>query len=251
MQAIEVEKFSFSYPDGTSALRDISFSVSSGERVVILGPNGAGKSSLLLSVAAIYRGTGVIRICGDVVGRATISKIRRRMGLVFQNPDDQLFMPTVLDNVSFGLINEGVKRPEAEDRAMRTLEAMGIATYAERSVNRLSHGQRKRAALASALVVQPEILLLDEPTSDLDPRGRRSLIELLGDQKQTLIIATHDLELTLELADRILVLDGGAIRSIWSRDELLAYPALLSEHDMLPMPSHLEWMAVLAGKVRG
>ena len=230
--------FTFAYPDGTATLVNITFSVKDGECVVILGANGAGKSTLLLSVAAIYRGTGAIRICGELVEKQTISSVRRHMGFIFQNSDDQSFMPTVLDNVAVGMMNRGAKRNEAEERGRHVLELMGLQDYVNRPVSHLSHGQRKKAALAAVLVMQPDILLFDEPTSGLDPRGRRNLIELLGAQRQTLLIATHDLELTAELADRIIVLDGGRIRSTWTKEELRANPMLLDEHDLLPLASY-------------
>jgi cobalt/nickel transport system ATP-binding protein len=246
LNAIEVCGFRFAYPDGTDALRDIGIAIAVGERVALLGANGAGKSTLLLAMGAILRGTGTVRILGTEVERSTVAAIRRRIGLVFQDPDDQLFLPTILDDVAFGPLNAGASRGEADRVASETLAAVGLADLAPKPASRLSHGQRKRAALATALAMRPEILLLDEPTSGLDAVGRREAIAFLARREQTLVFSTHDLDLTAEIADRIVVLEEGRIACDGPASELLSRTEFFDRHGLRPGDAYLRLMALLA-----
>lgn len=245
MAAIEVDHFSFAYPSGMKAVTDVSFSVAPGDCVALLGPNGAGKSSLLFCLSAIFRGTGTIRICGNEIRKGAIDAVRRQIGFVFQNPDDQLYMPTVIENVTLRLINDGLARDAAQQEGLRVLDRFRLAQQAERRVDDLSQGQRKAVALAAALITKPQILLLDEPSSGLDSRSRRTLVDLLELHEGVKIVATHDLELTAEIADRILLLDQGSLREDWTRDQLLANPSALDKYGLLPLPRYISLIGSL------
>ncbi|GAB4286670.1 MAG: ABC transporter ATP-binding protein [Coriobacteriia bacterium] len=227
------------YPDGTHALRGVSLSVAAGERVALLGPNGAGKSTLMLHANGVLRATsGSVAVGGVTVAEDTVRAARARVGLVFQDPDDQLFMTTIYDDVAFGPLNMGLDPAEVDERVHGALHAVGLAELATKAGQHLSFGQRKRAALATVLAMRPEVLVLDEPTSNLDPRGRRDMIALLGQIEATLVVATHDMDLAWELCERAVVLDGGRTVADGPRDAVMADESLLAEHG-LELPLHV------------
>ncbi|MDR2849083.1 MAG: energy-coupling factor ABC transporter ATP-binding protein [Verrucomicrobiota bacterium] len=210
--AIEVTGLSFAYPDGTEALREVSFSVAPGEAVALIGANGAGKSTLLMQLNGyLTPRAGQVSVAGAVLTRQTVAAARRAVGMVFQDPDDQLFMPTVGEDIAFGPLNAGLPPEEAVRRADAALARVGMAHLKDRPPYRLSAGEKRSAAIATVLALEPEILVMDEPSSNLDPRGRRRLIELLRSFNHARIIATHDLELVVEVCSRVIVLDGGRV----------------------------------------
>jgi cobalt/nickel transport system ATP-binding protein len=208
--AIEVSGLSYSFSDGTKALEDISFSLHSGESVALLGPNGAGKSTLLLHLNGLLRGNGRVRIFGQEISEDSLAWIRRQVGMVFQDPDDQLFMPTLKEDVAFGPLNMGLTQQEIEERVAWALQSVGLADLAEKSPHHLSFGQRKRAAFATVLSMRPKVMVLDEPTSNLDPRSRKDMVSLIRSMQTNgaaIITATHDVDLVSFLADRVILLD--------------------------------------------
>lgn len=229
---IQVCDLSYAYHDGHLALRSLSLTVQQGEKVALVGPNGAGKSTLLLHLNGILRGEGVVRVMGQEVTEPHLSRIRAQVGLVFQNPDDQLFSPTVFDDVAFGPLYAGLPEDEVRRRVGWALAQVGMGGYAERISHHLSLGEKKRAAIASVLSMEPEILVLDEPTSGLDPRTRRRLIEILRELPQTLLCATHDLQMVAEAFSRTVVLDEGQVVADGPTHELLADQQLLETHGL-------------------
>jgi cobalt/nickel transport system ATP-binding protein len=229
---IEIDSLSFAYPDGRSALRDVSLGVRPGEKVALVGPNGAGKSTLLLHLNGILRGEGTVRVMGQEVADPHLARIRSQVGLVFQDPDDQLFSPTVFEDVAFGPLYAGLPEEEIRHRVAWALAQVELEGYAERVSHHLSLGEKKRAAIASVLSMQPEILALDEPTSGLDPRTRRRLIGLLHELPQTMLVATHDMQFVAQVFPRTVVLDGGWVVADGPTDELLADRQLLEAHGL-------------------
>ncbi len=210
--ALEVRDLAFTYPDGHQALRGVDLTVTAGERVAILGPNGAGKTTLVLALNGINTPTrGTVRVAGTTVERPTLAEIRRRVGIVFQDPDDQLFMPTVRDDVAFGPANLGVRGVELAARTAEALDAVGMAHVADRAPHHLSFGERRRVALATVLAMRPDVLVLDEPSSNLDPSARRELAEIVLGLPVTILLVTHDLPYALQLCARSVVLNGGRI----------------------------------------
>jgi cobalt/nickel transport system ATP-binding protein len=232
--SLEVEGLAFAYPDGQQALFGIDLVVERGERVALLGPNGAGKTTFVLHLNGILcGGAGRVRIGGLEVrpdDRAALREIRRRVGIVFQDPDDQLFMPTVRDDVAFGPANLGLRRPELQARVAAALAAVGMADVADRPPHHLSFGQRRRVAVATVLAMEPEILVLDEPTSNLDPASRRELAEVLAALPVTLLVVTHDLPYALELCERSIVLSEGSVVADGPTADVLANAELLRRH---------------------
>ena len=232
--SLEVEGLAFAYPDGHQALFGIDLNVARGERVALLGPNGAGKTTLVLHLNGILSGgAGTVRIAGLQVrpdDRDTLREIRRRVGIVFQDPDDQLFMPTVRDDVAFGPANLGLRGPELEARVASALAAVDMAGVADRPPHHLSFGQRRRVAVATVLAMEPEILVLDEPTSNLDPASRRELAEVLDSLPVTLLVVTHDLPYALELCERSIVLSAGSIVADGPTADVLGDEDLLRRH---------------------
>ena len=220
--AIDISGLSFRYPDGTLALDALDLSVGVGERLALIGPNGAGKSTLMLHLNGLLRGPGSIGILGMQLGERTLKDIRRRVGLVFQNPDDQLFMPTVFDEVAFAAVNAGHPEDEVRRRVAASLEAVAMGWSERKNPTDLSLGQKKRIAIASVLVTDNEILVLDEPSAGLDPRGRRELIALLDGFTCTMVIATHDLDLAAQLCTRVAVMAEGRILRLAPPAEVLA-----------------------------
>jgi len=230
--AVEIRNLSYSYPDNTSALEDVSLAVGAGERVVILGANGAGKSTLLLHLNGLLRGSGLVRICGLEVKRRNLNEIRRKAGVVFQNPDDQLFCPTVYEDIAFGLRNLGFSEEVVKGKVRDSLEQTGVPGFEHRSAHHLSFGQKRRVAIAAVLAMEPEILVLDEPTSNLDPKGKRQIRSLLGEISLTQIIVTHDLNSVREMADRVVVMFRGRIFADGKPEEILGDEELLKAADL-------------------
>jgi cobalt/nickel transport system ATP-binding protein len=233
-KVIEIEGLSFSYPDGQQALQEVNLVVHAGESVAIIGPNGAGKSTLLLHFNGILRGNSKVRICGLPAEDRNLKEIRRRVGMVFQDPEDQLFSPTVFDDVAFGPINMGCSKAEVERRVKQALERVGMSGYEQRSPYHLSVGEKKKVAIATVLSMEPEILVLDEPTSNLDPRSKWNLIKLLRGLCITKIVATHDLELVRALCHRTVMLDHGKVVADGSTEVILSDLSLLQAHGLAP-----------------
>jgi cobalt/nickel transport system ATP-binding protein len=221
----------FAYPDGRTALRGVDLTVGAGERVAILGPNGAGKTTLVLHLNGIYLpSAGEVHVSGLRSGAANLREIRRRVGVVFQDPDDQLFMATVGQDVAFGPANLGFRGQELDNRVGTALAAVGMTHAAQRAPHHLSFGERRRAAIATVLSMDPDILVLDEPSSNLDPAARREVATLLRQLSLTTIVVTHDLPYALELCERSVILDGGAIVADGPTTEILADEELLAAH---------------------
>lgn len=209
--AIDVRGLSFSYPDGTKALRGVDFQLSAGESVAVFGANGSGKTTFLLHLAGLLRGEGEIRIAGRSLDDASLAEIRRNVGYVFQDSDDQLFMPTVLEDVAFGPLHQGLEAREAMRRAEEIIGTLGIAHLANRAPYHLSAGEKKRASLAGVLAMRPEVLVFDEPTTFLDPPGQNELARLLGELPQAKLIATHDVYFARRVAQRAIFFSEGRI----------------------------------------
>ncbi len=232
--AVEVEHLSYAYPDGRTALDDVSLRLEPGERAALVGPNGSGKSTLLLNLIGVLRAQrGTVRIGGLPLGDDTVGRIRALAGLVFQNPDDQLFSLFVRQDVAFGPLHMGLAREDVEARVARALAAVGMSDYADRVSYHLSIGEKKRVALATILSMEPQILLLDEPSAGLDPRARRELISLLaGFNGRTLFVSTHDMRLARDLCQRVIVLDGGRVAADGAADAVLYDAALMERHGL-------------------
>jgi energy-coupling factor transporter ATP-binding protein EcfA2 len=227
---IEVRNLSYRYPDGKEALRGINFTVTEGECVGLIGPNGAGKSTLLLHLNGILpeKLDGAVSVCGQPVTNENIENIRRTVGLLFQDPDDQLFCPTVFEDVAFGPQQLGL----SETVVPAALERVGLTGFEKRSPHHLSRGEKRRVCLAGVLACEPRVLVLDEPTSDLDPRGKRELKALLRQIPATKIIASHDLELVVELCPRVIVLDCGEVVADGRTSDLLNDQNLMLAHGL-------------------
>ena len=230
--SIEVRNLSFSYPDGHQALKDVTLSIAPGEKVALVGPNGAGKSTLLLHLNGILSGQGRVTVCGLTVEQKNLSRVRAMVGLVFQNPDDQLFSPTVFDDVAFGPLYQGLEPAEVERRVDSALTAVRMTGYARRVSHHLSAGEKKRIAIATVLSMNPEVLVLDEPTAGLDPRARRTLIKLLRDLPMTMLAASHDLAMVRELLPRMVIMDEGRIVADGPTGKLLKDEKLLEAHGL-------------------
>ena len=238
-EAIRVENLHYRYPDGTYALKGVSFCIGEGESVAIVGPNGAGKTTLLLHFNGILRGSGKVFVFGEEVTSRNLLTVRRLVGLVFQDPDDQLFMPTVLEDAAFGPLNLGLSQEEAIKRAMNALDMVGMSYAANKSPHQLSFGERKRVAIATVLAMEPKVLVLDEPTANLDPRSRRQLLSLLRQLEVTKIVATHDLDAALFLCDKAILMDDGKIVAIGETREIFSNEALMEAHGLEVPPSIL------------
>jgi cobalt/nickel transport system ATP-binding protein len=233
---LAIRGLSFRYPDGHPALDGVDLLVEEGERVALLGPNGAGKTTLAHHINGILEAQeGVIEVDGLVLGEDSLPEIRRRVGLVFQDPDDQLFMPTVADDVAFGPANLGLRGSELEHRVHDALMSVGAAALGPRPPHHLSGGEKRRAALAGVLAMKPVILVLDEPTSGLDPAGRREVTGLLDALQMTQLVITHDLPFALELCERAVIIDRGRVAADGPTADLLADASLLAAH-RLEMP---------------
>ena len=242
--AIRVENLSYHYPDGRVALDGVDLNIAPGERVAILGPNGARKTTLMLHLNGVLSASsGTVEIGGMALNRKNLREIRRRVGVVFQDPDDQLFMPTVAQDVAFGPANFGVTGDALAERVQAALEIVSMTQHADRSPAHLSGGQRRRAALATVLACEPEILVLDEPSANLDPVARRELAETLATLSATMVIVTHDLPYAAQLCERAIVLDSGVVVADDSVTAVLSDRELLAAHRLeLPwgfvVPAH-------------
>lgn len=229
-KSIEIEDLWFEYPDKRAALKGIDLQIYSGEKAALVGLNGAGKSTLLLHLNGILSGRGAIHINGIRLTPATSGQIRALVGLIFQSPDDQLFSTTVFEDVAYGPIYQGLPPAEVKARVRQALDAVGMGEYAHRASYHLSLGEKKRIAIATVLSMQPEILVLDEPSAGLDPRARRNLVALLKDLPHTMVIATHDLDLAKELTTRTLVMFEGKIVADGPTGQILQDPDILQRY---------------------
>jgi len=231
---LTVSSLSFAYPDGRQALRGIDLSLAAGERVALLGPNGAGKTTLVLHLnGVLHGGSGSVVVDGLPVNprdRSSLAEVRRRVGIVFQDPDDQLFMPTVADDVVFGPSNLGLRGSALDARVDEALASVGMSEHRDRAPHHLSFGQRRRVAVATVLAMRPSLLVLDEPSSNLDPASRRELAEILTSLPVTMLMVTHDLPYALQLCERSVILDEGAVVADAPTGELLRNEALLASH---------------------
>jgi cobalt/nickel transport system ATP-binding protein len=229
--AIDVRGLRFHYPDGHEALRGIDLQVEAGERVALLGANGAGKTTLALHLNGInVPDEGSVRIGDLLVEESTFAEVRRRVGLVFQDPDDQLFMPTVGEDVAFGPANLGLRGADLDVRVAEALAAVDASQLADRTPHHLSGGERRRVALATVLAMRPDVLVLDEPTSGLDPAGHRELVEVLRSLPMTQVVITHDLPFALELCERAVIIGEGRVAADRSTATALADGQLLARH---------------------
>jgi cobalt/nickel transport system ATP-binding protein len=228
---LDVRGLAYAYPDGHQALYGVDLHVHAGERVALLGPNGAGKTTLVLHLNGILTaGAGTVAISGLPVGRDSLQEVRRRVGIVFQDPDDQLFMPTVRDDVAFGPANLDLSGAALDARVRHALEQVGMAEYADRPPHHLSFGQRRRVAVATVLAMEPEILVLDEPSSNLDPASRRELADIVRSLDVTVLMVTHDLPYAMELCPRSVVLSDGVIVADGPTYDVLTDDALMAAH---------------------
>jgi cobalt/nickel transport system ATP-binding protein len=235
--ALEVRDLRYRYPDGTAAINGMSFSVASGECVGVIGPNGAGKSTLLLHLNGVLpengEGTGEVRVEGQPIGKSTLAEVRRKVGLLFQDPDDQLFCHTVFEDVAFGPQQfDGLSKQQLDGLVRGALLNVGLWGFESRSPHRLSGGEKRRVCLAGVLACDPSILVLDEPTSNLDPRARREIKELLRRLPATKLIATHDLEMVVELCSRVIVIDEGRVVAEGETATLLRNEELMLRHGL-------------------
>jgi cobalt/nickel transport system ATP-binding protein len=229
---VTVRDLQFSYPDGHTALRGVSFTLCEGDKVALVGPNGAGKSTLMLQLNGILTGRGDIEIGNLRLTRDNLPVIRSKVGLVFQNPDDQLFSPTVFEDVAFGPLHMGLPEAEVFTRVDAALEAVRMSSYRDRLSHHLSVGEKKRIAIATVLSMNPSILILDEPSAGLDPRARRTLINLLRDLPITMLVSTHDMRLVEELFPRTIVMDEGLIVADGATKGILEDEAFLNQHGL-------------------
>jgi cobalt/nickel transport system ATP-binding protein len=229
---LTVKDLHFSYPDGHAALHGVSLTLCNGDKVALVGPNGAGKSTLMLHLNGILNGHGEIEVSGKRLMPDNLPAIRSMVGLVFQNPDDQLFSPTVFEDVAFGPLHMGLQEDEVRERVDAALEAVRMTTYKERLSHHLSVGEKKRIAIATVLSMNPSLLVLDEPSAGLDPRARRTLINLLRELPITMLVSTHDMALVKELFPRIVMMDEGKVVADGLTQDILEDEALLTAHGL-------------------
>lgn len=229
---LQIKDLDFTYPDGHVALRGVNLSICEGEKVALVGPNGAGKSTLMLHLNGILGDKSPISIAGMSIDSNNLPMIRALVGLVFQNPDDQLFSPTVFDDIAFGPLHMGLPEDQVYQRVEEALAAVQMTGFDERLSHHLSMGQKKRIAIATVLAMKPHILILDEPSAGLDPRARRSLINFLQDLPITMLISTHDLRMVQEIFPRMVIMDEGRIVADGYTGDLLKDCVLLEEHGL-------------------
>lgn len=229
---LQIQDLDFTYPDGHVALRGVNLSICEGERVALVGPNGAGKSTLMLHLNGILGDKSPVSIAGMSIDPDNLPMIRALVGLVFQNPDDQLFSPTVFDDVAFGPLHMGLPEDEVYQRVEEALAAVQMTGFGERLSHHLSMGQKKRISIATVLAMRPQILILDEPSAGLDPRARRSLIEFLQDLPITMLVSTHDLRMVQEVFPRMIIMDEGRIVADGYTGDLLEDSILLEKHGL-------------------
>jgi cobalt/nickel transport system ATP-binding protein len=229
---IDAWNLTYRYPDGREALRGLNISVEHGERIAVLGPNGAGKTTFVYHLNGLLRGQGQLEVAGLTVDDSTLRKLRPRVGLVFQDPDDQLFMPTVREDVAFGPLNMGNTREVVEARVDESLRMVRMEHAADRPPHQLSMGERRRVAIATVLAMRPQLLVLDEPTANLDPRARRELLDVLARIERTMLVVTHDLPFAAQLCERAVILSRGQIAADGPCAEILRDSDLLGAHDL-------------------
>ncbi|MEP7136178.1 MAG: ATP-binding cassette domain-containing protein [Chloroflexota bacterium] len=229
---LHVQDLRYSYHDGHEALRGVTFEMQEGDKVALVGPNGAGKSTLMLHLNGILTGRGDVTVGDKRIARDNLPAIRAMVGLVFQNPDDQLFSPTVFEDVAFGPLHMGLPRDEVEARVTSALQAVRMSGFRDRLSHHLSVGEKKRIAIATVLSMNPHILVLDEPSAGLDPRARRTLINLLRELPITMLVSTHDMKLVEELFPRTIVMDEGMIVADGKTKDILADAKLLEAHGL-------------------
>jgi cobalt/nickel transport system ATP-binding protein len=244
MPSLEIKELAFAYPDGNQALYGVNLSIQKGERVALLGPNGAGKTTLVMHMNGIHPTShGSIHVAGELVdskNKESIKQIRSKVGIVFQDPDDQLFMPTVGEDVAFGPYNMGLRDAELSKVVDEALELVGMSEFKDRPPHHLSFGQRRRVAVATVLAMKPEILILDEPSSNLDPASRRELADILRSLDITIVMVTHDLPYAFELCERSVILSGGIIVADNDTKVILKDQGLLKSHRLeLPVGFNL------------
>jgi cobalt/nickel transport system ATP-binding protein len=245
---VEVRDLQYTYPDGNPALRGLSFRITHGETVAIVGGNGAGKSTLLLHLnGCLIPEAGSVRVGDFPLTKKTLQHVRRTVGMVFQDPDDQLFMPTVYDDIAFGPLNLGLTTEDVDERVMNALSIVGATHLKDRPPYRLSGGEKRSVAIASVLSMSPSILVMDEPTSNLDPKARRQLIDLLKTFEHTIIVATHDLDMVLDLCSRTLVLKEGRVVADGATLNILQNEDLL-DASRLEKPLRLQGCPVCGAK---
>jgi cobalt/nickel transport system ATP-binding protein len=229
---IEIKELNYSYPDGTVALNNINLDLFEGETLGIIGPNGAGKSTFLLHLNGLLRGKGHVKIADLEVNDKNLKKIRSKVGMVFQDPDSQLFMPTVFEDVAFGPMNMGLSKDKVESAVTEALTKVDMLKSIKRLSHHLSFGEKKRISIATVLSMSPEILVLDEPSSNLDPKHRRDLINLLKELDVTQIVATHDMDMVMDICTRIVLIDKGTIVADGKVMDILSDKDLLESHDL-------------------
>jgi len=230
-EVIVIDNLCYSYPDGQPALRGVSLSIHDGETVALIGPNGAGKSTLLLHLNGLLQSReGLVRVLGQIVSDKNLKMVRRQVGMVFQNPDDQLFSPTVFDDVAFGPLNVGMKEMAVRNAVQMALKAVGMTGYETRSSHHMSLGEKRRIAIATVLAMSPSVLVLDEPSANLDPGGKWHLIKLLRNLPQTKLIVSHDLDMVQALCSRVIVMDGGLVVANGDQHSILNDKTFLVAH---------------------
>ena len=233
---IEFQHVSFAYEKGRSVIEDLSFRIGDGESVGLIGANGAGKSTVMKLMLGLLAGEGKILVDGSELNRANLSQIRRKLGFVLQNSDNQMFMPTVYEDMMFGPLNYMLSREEAERRVDAVLERLGLQALKHRHNHRISGGEKRMAAIATVLAMEPETILMDEPTSALDPYNRRIVINTIRELGQTKLISSHDLDMILETCDRVILLSEGRIAADGPAEQVLRDRALLEAHHLeLPL----------------
>jgi cobalt/nickel transport system ATP-binding protein len=231
-KAIQFDNFSYSYPDGTMALSEITLDIDHGGRLALIGPNGAGKSTLLLAMAGFIKGTGKVIIDGLEITNGNLKQVRSRIGCCLENPEDQLFMPTLFDDVAFGPLNMGLKSDEVKQRVDCALAKVGLNGMAQRAPHHLSAGQKRAAAIATVLSMSPKIITLDEPEGSLDPRNRNNLVNLLTGLSQTLVIATCSMDFAAAVADTAAVMDAGRIVVVGPAEQIMSDSKLMASHGL-------------------
>ncbi|MBQ5411788.1 MAG: ABC transporter ATP-binding protein [Oscillospiraceae bacterium] len=233
---LRFDNVTFSYPGSAPAIEGVTFDVNDGEKVGLIGANGAGKSTLLKCVPGLLEASGMITVGGLAVNRENLADVRRKVGYVLQDPDSQMFMPKVIDDMIFGPVNYGLSREEAEAQADRVLEELGMTRLRDRYNHRISGGEKRMAAIATVLAMGPDIMLMDEPSSSLDPRNRRALINTIKRLDRTMLIASHDLDMILDICSRVILLDGGKLIADGKAADILRDRELLEAHSLeLPL----------------
>ncbi len=234
--AVKAADLSFQYPDGTRALTGLNFQVAAGEKAAVIGPNGSGKSTLMTLLNGVKQGSGALEIFGLPLRRENLARIKQLAGLVFQNPDDQLFCPTIFEDVAFGPLNMGLSPDEVKTAVAAALSDVGLEGYEQRSSFHLSFGERKLASIATVLAMHPQLIVMDEPTSNLDLAHRRKIINWIQASDRTIILTSHDLDMILATCERVMILNDGKLQADGPVRQILSDAGLLGRHDLeLPL----------------